>query len=117
MNGLGNDFVVIDARENAIKLTSEQITRIADRKVGIGCDQLIIMEKADTSGADIFMRIYNQSGGEVDACGNATRCIAALLAHELKRENVVVATNVGTDRKSTRLNSSHTDISRMPSSA
>ena len=96
MNGLGNDFVVIDARKNGIKLDSKQIARIADRNGGIGCDQLIIMEKADAGGADIFMRIYNQSGGEVDACGNATRCIAALLAHELKRENVVVATNVGT---------------------
>ncbi len=93
MNGLGNDFVVLDARECEINLSTEQIRNIANRQSGIGCDQLIIMEKPTNNSADIFMRIYNYDGGEVDACGNATRCIAALLAAELSKNEIMVETN------------------------
>lgn len=95
MNGLGNDFVVLDARARKIALSRQQIIAISDRKTGIGCDQLIVMEPDAIEGVDVFMRIYNAEGGEVDACGNATRCIAALVADETGRNLVTIRTNAG----------------------
>ena len=95
MNGLGNDFVVIDARKRALNFTEDRVRWIADREQGIGCDQLIIMENAPSDDADIFMRIYNAEGGEVDACGNATRCIGHLMAEELGRAAITIQTNAG----------------------
>src|SRR5690554_2400637 len=77
MQGLGNDFVVFDARVDPLTLSGDQVRRIADRRLGVGCDQLIVLEPSDT--ADVKMRIYNADGGEVGACGNASRCIAMLL--------------------------------------
>lgn len=77
MHGLGNDFVVIDARDDAVAMTASRARNIADRKTGIGCDQLIILE-ADRA-ADARMRIWNADGSEVEACGNATRAVALLL--------------------------------------
>ena len=85
MHGLGNDFVVIDGRETGLRLTTDEVRLIADRRLGVGCDQLIIMEPAQTlngSRPDIFMRIYNPDGSEAEACGNATRCVASLLMAE-----------------------------------
>ena len=76
MNGLGNDFVVLDARARPIKLGAEDAQRIGDRSKGVGCDQVIVMEPSQK--ADVFMRIFNADGSEVGACGNATRCIALL---------------------------------------
>ncbi len=95
MNGLGNDFVVVDTRESGRRFTPDEVRAISDRKTGIGCDQFIVMEKARAEGSDIFMRIYNADGGEVDACGNATRCVAALVAEEIGRNLVTVETNTG----------------------
>lgn len=95
MNGLGNDFVVLDARARPIDLNEDQVRWIADREQGIGCDQLIVLGRPHSEGADIFMKIYNSEGGEVDACGNATRCIAAIAAEELGRSLVTVETNAG----------------------
>jgi len=95
MNGLGNDFVVLDGRRHGLALTRDQVVWIADREQGAGCDQLIIIEPARNQKADIFMRIYNQDGGEVEACGNATRCVAALLAQETGQSRVVVETCAG----------------------
>src|SRR3972149_1196048 len=80
MNGLGNDFVVLDARPRALALGPDAVRAIADRKEGIGCDQIIALEPSRK--ADVFMRIWNADGGEVGACGNAARCVAALLAAE-----------------------------------
>ena len=77
MHGLGNDFVVIDARDVAVAMTAARAHAIADRRTGIGCDQLILLEPSQV--ADVKMRIFNADGGEVEACGNATRCIATLL--------------------------------------
>jgi len=77
MHGLGNDFVVIDARDAAVAMTAARAHAIADRRTGIGCDQLILLEPSQV--ADVKMRIFNADGGEVEACGNATRCIATLL--------------------------------------
>jgi len=95
MHGLGNDFVVIDARRAAFALDDARAHAIADRKTGIGCDQLIVMEQPRADGADVFMRIHNADGGEVEACGNATRCIAALLMRETGGDRVVVETAAG----------------------
>jgi diaminopimelate epimerase len=90
MNGLGNDFVVLDARPHALPLGPETVRAIADRKEGIGCDQLIAMESSKQ--ADVFMRIFNADGGEVGACGNAARCVAALLAAERGQPEVSIET-------------------------
>ena len=77
MHGLGNDFVVFDARKQRLALTTAQVIALADRHTGIGCDQLIVIEPSDVATA--FMRIWNADGGEVEACGNAARCVATLL--------------------------------------
>jgi diaminopimelate epimerase len=94
MHGLGNDFVVLDGRAAPLGLTSAQIVALADRRLGIGCDQLIIMEPPPP-GADVFMRIHNPDGSEAGACGNATRCIASLVAAETGKARVVVRTISG----------------------
>lgn len=77
MHGLGNDFVIIDARAQHVDMPKARARAIADRKTGIGCDQLIMLEPSDI--ADFRMRIFNADGGEVEACGNATRAVALLL--------------------------------------
>jgi diaminopimelate epimerase len=94
MHGLGNDFVVLDGRAAPLGLTSAQIVALADRRRGIGCDQLIILEPPPP-GADVFMRIHNPDGSEAGACGNATRCIASLIAAETGKAQVVVRTISG----------------------
>ncbi|MBX7502375.1 diaminopimelate epimerase [Qipengyuania sp. YG27] len=77
MHGLGNDFVVLDARARELPAIDQDIARaLADRRTGIGCDQLIVLEPSDT--ADFRMRIFNHDGGEVGACGNASRAVALL---------------------------------------
>ncbi|HSB59868.1 MAG TPA: diaminopimelate epimerase [Methyloceanibacter sp.] len=93
MNGLGNDFVVLDARARPLALKATQIAAIADRKRGIGCDQVIALEPSDF--ADVFMRIWNADGGEVGACGNAARCVAALLVAERGSPHVSIETESG----------------------
>jgi diaminopimelate epimerase len=93
MNGLGNDFVVVDARFNAFRVTEAQARAIADRKSGIGCDQLIVMEKS--SSADVNMRIWNAEGGEVESCGNASRCIADLVMSETGKDTATIITKGG----------------------
>lgn len=95
MNGLGNDFVVVDARASGQRFTAEAVRRISDRRTGIGADQFIVLEKPRAEGVDVFMRIYNADGGEIDACGNASRCVAALVAGELGRRAVTLQTNAG----------------------
>jgi diaminopimelate epimerase len=93
MNGLGNDFVVLDMRAHALALKAAQIAAIADRKRGIGCDQVIALEPSEF--ADVFMRIWNADGGEVGACGNAARCVAALLVAERGSPHVMIETESG----------------------
>lgn len=93
MNGLGNDFVVLDARAHALPLGPDAVRAIADRKEGIGCDQLIALEPSRK--ADVFMRIWNADGGEVGACGNAARCVAALVAGERCSGEVSIETESG----------------------
>ena len=76
MHGLGNDFVIVDARKAPFAVTPALAKAIADRRTGVGCDQLIVLEASDS--ADLRMRIWNQDGGEVESCGNATRCVVQL---------------------------------------
>lgn len=95
MHGLGNDFVVLDARAAALDLTPERRRTIADRRLGVGCDQLIVLEPPTEREADVFMRIYNPDGGEAQACGNATRCVASVVMDERKTDQVTVQTVAG----------------------
>lgn len=94
MHGAGNDFVVLDGRSAKLALPPERVRHITDRRRGVGCDQLIIIEP-DEDGADAFMRILNADGSESGACGNATRCVAALLAEENGSRYVKIRTISG----------------------
>ncbi len=94
MHGCGNDFVVMDERAHALGLTPTRAAAIADRRFGVGCDQFIVMEPG-TNGADVFMRIRNPDGSEAGACGNATRCVAHLVATETGRTDLIVRTISG----------------------
>jgi diaminopimelate epimerase len=76
MHGLGNDFVMIDAVRQDIRLTGDQVRWLADRHFGVGCDQLLVVEPAQTPGVDFRYRIFNADGGEVEQCGNGARCFA-----------------------------------------
>ncbi len=93
MNGLGNDFVVLDARKNPIAVSNTQARALADRKTGIGCDQLIVLE--NSTRANVRMRIWNAEGGEVESCGNASRCIADLLFDEQHSTTASIETKGG----------------------
>ncbi len=93
MNGLGNDFVVLDARARAIAMDEVKARAIADRKTGIGCDQVIML--VPSKRADVEMRIWNNEGFEVESCGNATRCIADMLFDETKRTRATIDTKGG----------------------
>lgn len=76
MQGLGNDFVMIDAVRQDIQLSESQVRYLADRHFGVGCDQLLVVEPAQTPGVDFRYRIFNADGGEVEQCGNGARCFA-----------------------------------------
>ncbi|MSP01025.1 MAG: diaminopimelate epimerase [Acetobacteraceae bacterium] len=94
MHGCGNDFVVFDERRGPLGLTPARAAAIANRRTGVGCDQFIVIEPAE-AGADAFMRIRNPDGAEAGACGNATRCVAHLLAAETGRSRQVIRTIAG----------------------
>lgn len=95
MHGLGNDFVIVDGRTRPIRFSAAQARAIADRRKGVGFDQLIIIEPPADPAADIFMRILNPDGSEAGACGNATRCVASLVARDLGRERLTIQTISG----------------------
>lgn len=95
MHGLGNDFVVLDARQSSLTIDEAAARRLSDRKRGIGCDQLIIIEPGRDKLADAFMRIRNADGSEVEACGNATRCVAQVLMHETGKRHAIIETVAG----------------------
>lgn len=84
MHGLGNDFVIIDARDSALELSGAKAAAIANRHSGIGCDQLIILRPSGK--ADVRMQIFNADGSEVEACGNASRCVAKLIGNQTSIE-------------------------------
>lgn len=93
MHGIGNDFVVLDVRGREFRMDPLTARAVADRHTGVGCDQVISMEPSER--ADIFMRIHNHDGAEVGACGNATRCIGALMFEELGRKEITIETISG----------------------
>jgi diaminopimelate epimerase len=84
MHGLGNDFVIFDARDKPLEMDGARAAALADRRTGIGCDQLIVVERS--ANADARMRIWNPDGGEVESCGNAARCVAALIGGDCRIE-------------------------------
>ena len=92
MDGLGNDFVIIDNRQKITNLSKEQIIKICDRKF-IGCDQLILINKNETS--DASLEFYNSDGGTSGACGNGTRCVADLLSKENNKSLITLTTQSG----------------------
>jgi diaminopimelate epimerase len=95
MHGLGNDFVIIDTREQRLELSRLHACAIANRNTGIGCDQLILIEEPRDDEADAFMRIYNSDGIEAEACGNATRCVASILMGESGEGHTTIETLAG----------------------
>jgi diaminopimelate epimerase len=95
MHGAGNDFMVLDARATPLPFSAARIRALGDRRTGIGWDQLIVLEPAQDSAADVFMRIFNPDGSPAGACGNATRCVAELLGAERDIFDVTVQTIAG----------------------
>src|SRR5258707_6139934 len=95
MQGRGNAFVILDGLTGALELGPARRGSLAHRQLGIGCDQLIVLEPTTDRDADIFMRIYNPDGSEAGACGNATRCVASLVMDERKADQVTVQTISG----------------------
>lgn len=93
MHGTGNDFVVLDSRAQSISITAEQAKRLSDRHFGIGCDQLLLLEKSDT--ADVKMRIFNADGSEISTCGNASRCVADFIMKESGGGKASIETSAG----------------------
>ncbi len=100
MHGLGNDFVVFDGINQAVCLNADQIRRIADRHLGVGCDQLLLVERPRTPGLDFRYRIFNADGVEVEQCGNGARCFARfVLDKDLTRKHLMgVETQAGVIR-------------------
>lgn len=97
MHGAGNDFVVIDATRSAISLSSEQLRLLADRHFGVGCDQILMVEKSQLAEADFRYRIFNADGGEVEQCGNGARCFVRFVHdhHLTGKREIVVETKSG----------------------
>jgi len=92
MDGLGNDFVIIDQRHDQFELTNDQVKKICNRNF-IGCDQLIFIKKNEKIDAD--MEFYNSDGGTSGACGNGTRCVAYLLSKEMNKDKIILGTESG----------------------
>jgi len=97
MHGLGNDFVLVDGLSSGISLSPEQIMRIADRRLGVGCDQVLLVERPRRSGVDANYRIFNADGGEAEQCGNGARCVARYLRNTgwVDRDTIIVETLAG----------------------
>lgn len=115
MHGLGNDFVIFDAREKPLKLGFDVVRRLANRLTGIGCDQLIVIEPSPR--ADLFMRIYNQDGSEVGACGNASRCVATLVGQACTietRGGMLSATSDGPESATVDMGRPHFGWAEIP---
>jgi diaminopimelate epimerase len=93
MHGAGNDFVVLDLRQSSLRVDAALAQALADRRKGVGCDQVISMEPS--AKGDVFMRIHNPDGSEAQACGNGTRCVASLLFAESGGDETVIETRAG----------------------
>ena len=93
MNGLGNDFVVVEARSAPFEPSAEAVRAIADRETGVGCDQLIVIEPGE--GVDARVRFWNSDGEEISACGNGTRCVGWLLMQASGKDHAVIESRAG----------------------
>lgn len=98
MHGIGNDFVVIDAISQAVSLSNAQIRQVADRHFGVGCDQLLLVERPTSADVDFRYRIFNAGGGEVEQCGNGARCFMRFVHDKglTQKKEVRVETGSGT---------------------
>ena len=119
MNGLGNDFVIIDNRQKITHLTKDQIIKICDRNF-IGCDQLIFIENDEA--ADANLKFFNSDGGESGACGNGTRCVAGFISRETNNKTIILNTFSGNLRSkilgnnivTTEIGKAKTDWNKIP---
>jgi len=112
MNGLGNDFVILDLRDSDLRPTAENARAICDREAGIGCDQLITIEQARSKTAAAFMGVYNPDGSVSEACGNAARCVGRLLMDETNENNAAIDTLGGAIRASNAGDNVSVDMGR-----
>jgi diaminopimelate epimerase len=115
MHGLGNDFVVLDARQGGVPSMSNRLAAaLADRKTGIGCDQLILLEPSGE--ADLAMRIFNADGGEVEACGNASRAVGLLLGQPARIATLggIITTDPGIDGVAVDMGNPRFDWDALP---
>jgi len=112
MHGLGNDFVVVDARARALELTNKEVRALANRRTGVGFDELLIIKPAN-AGGDAYMAVHNADGSLSSACGNGARCVAALLMDESRRDSVVIETMAGPN-KATRTQDGNVSIDMGP---
>ena len=114
MHGLGNDFVIIDARDQPMELSGAMAAAIANRHNGIGCDQLIILRPS--SEADVRMQIFNADGSEVESCGNASRCVARLIGEETRIETAggIITGNATADGAIVDMGKPHFDWQSIP---
>ncbi len=95
MHGLGNDFVVVDARAQKVALDTSRVRAIADRHKGVGFDQLVVLEQPADKSADVYFRFLNADGSEAGACGNGTRCVADLVMREKNAADLTIQTRAG----------------------
>ena len=96
MHGLGNDFVVLDATAQPLQLESRQLRALADRHFGVGCDQVLVVERARSADTDFYYRIFNADGGEVEQCGNGARCFVRFVHdHGLTRKTRIRVGTLG----------------------
>lgn len=117
MHGLGNDFIVVNALEQAVELDREQVKRIAHRRFGIGCDQVLVIRPGRSGGADFHYSIYNSDGSEAEHCGNGVRCVAMYLRNngitrkdELVIESVAGPVRLGFEGDLVRVNMGRPDF-------
>lgn len=104
MHGLGNDFVVFEAIHQDVRLSREQLCWIADRRLGVGCDQVLVVRPASEPGVDFDYQVFNRNGKEAEQCGNGARCIGKFLRHNnlIHKDSVSIKTVSGVYRISLR---------------
>lgn len=95
MHGLGNDFIVVDGRSGLPTPAIKTLKTMADRRFGIGCDQILFIRPPKSAGTDVFLEMYNSDGSPLRACGNGTRCAADIIAAETGRNEIVIETVAG----------------------
>ena len=94
MHGLGNDFIVLDSRDNQVMPDEQQMRCLADRHKGVGCDQIMVMRSSDQAGT-IRLDMFNADGSPAGACGNGTRCVARLVMDQTGRDDIGIETVAG----------------------